>query len=137
MKYYIGNIALAWEDEYQSFFPLPGGNLGTAEQSQTLAEKGKSKGPAVFMRLVEHKMNYYGVLPRSVSMRYGAQDQASDAQKIQAFWRFADLLTKMVEKKVITAGVAQLMLRDAGYLKAEYLTLLGLTDPTPQPVTNG
>lgn len=137
MKYYIGNIALAWEDEYQSFFPLPGGNLGTAEQSQTLAEKGKSKGPAVFMRLVEHKMNYYGVLPRSVKFGYGSQDPASDAQKIQAFWRFADLLTKMVEKQVITAPVAQLMLRDAGYLKAEYLELLGQKDPTPQPVTNG
>lgn len=137
MKYYIGNIALAWEDDYQSFFPLPGGNLGTGQQSETLAQKSRSKGPAVFMRLVEHKMNYYGVLPKSVSMRYGEVDPAADAEKIQVFWRFTDLLAKALDSGLITPEIGQLMLRDAGYLKPEYLKLLGQKDPTPQPVTNG
>lgn len=136
MKWYIGNISLAWEDEYQSFFPLPGGNLGTAQQSQTMADKARSKGPAVFMRMVEQKFNYYGVLPRTIKFRFGEVDQAADAQKMQVFWRFSALIKMLVETKVITPEIAQLMLRDAGYLKPEYLKLLGVVDPTPQAVSS-
>ncbi len=136
MKWYIGNISLAWEDEYQSFFPLPGGNLGTAQQSQTMADKARSKGPAVFMRMVEHKFNYYGVLPRSVRMHYGEQDPAADMQKVQLIWRFAQYLKLLIDSGVITPEIGALMMRDAGYLKPEYLKLLGETDPTPQPVSS-
>lgn len=136
MKWYIGNIALAWEDEYQSFFPLPGGNLGTAQQSQTMADKARSKGPAVFMRLVEHKFNYYGVLPKTVKFHYGEQDPAADAAKLQMFWRFAATLKQLLDSSAITPEVAALMMRDAGYLKPQYLEKLNITDPTPQAVSS-
>lgn len=136
MKWYIGNISLAWEDEYQSFFPLPGGNLGTAQQSQTMADKARSKGPAVFMRLVEHKFNYYGVIPRTIKFHYGEQDPTADMQKVQLIWRYAQYLKLLIDAGVITPEIGALMLRDAGYLKPEYLDKLGLTDPTPQPVTS-
>lgn len=136
MKYYIGNISLAWEDDYTSFFPLPGGNMGTATQSETLQNKSKSKGPAVFMRMVEHKLNYYGVLPKSVKMHYGETDPASDRQKVDLIWRFAQYLKLLLDSSVITPEIGALMLRDAGYLKPEYLLMLGQTDPTPQPVSS-
>lgn len=134
MKWFIEIIALGWEDEYQSFAPLPGGNLGTATQSQTMADKARSKGPAVFMRLIEHKFNFYGVLPRSIRMRYGSQDVVADQQKIMQLWRYSQILKLLIDSKTITPEVAQLMLRDSGHLKKEYLTLMGQVDPTPQSV---
>lgn len=137
MKWYIGNIALSWEDEYQSFFPLPGGNLGTAQQSQTMADKARSKGPAIFMRLLEHKFNYYGVLPRTVKFHFGEQDPAADQAKLDMFWRFSATLANLLKNGAITTQVAALMMRDAGYLKPEYLSMLGITtDITPQSVSS-
>jgi hypothetical protein len=136
MKWYIENISLAWEDEYSSFAPLPGGNLGTAQQSDTMADKARAKGPAMFMRLMEHKFNFYGVLPKSVKMKYGEQDPIADKQRVELFWRFSQILKLLVDSKIITPGIGQLLLRDAGYLKLEYLKLLGQTDPTPQAVNS-
>lgn len=136
MKWYLMNIALAWEDEYQSFAPLPGGNLGTAQQSQTMADKARSKGPAVFMRLLEHKFNFYGVLPKSVKMVFGSQDPIADAQKTMQFWRFSQILKLLIDSKVITPEIGMHLLRDAGYLKKEYMTQMGIVDPTPQSVNS-
>lgn len=136
MKNYINNIALGWEDEYQSFAPLPGGNLGTAQQSQTMADKASSKGPARFMRIMEHKFNFYGVLPKSVKMKYGEQDVLTSEHKIMQFWRFSQILNQLVDKNIITQPIAQLLLRDSGFLKKEYLQLLGQPDPTPQSVNS-
>lgn len=136
MKWYIGNISLAWEDDYQSFFPLPGGNLGTAQQSQTMADKSRSKGPAVFMKLIERKFNYYGVLPKNITFSYGEADPSADLQKAQLLFRFGQSMKMMLDSKLLTPEIAQLMMRDAGFLKAEYLTMLGHIDPTPQPVTS-
>lgn len=136
MKWYIANISLSWEDEYSSFAPLPGGNLGTAQQSETMADKARSRGPARFMRILEHIFNFYGVLPKNVKMKYGEQDPIADKEKTMLFWRISQILKQLVETGVITPQVAQLMLRDAGYLKKEYLELLGQTDPTPQSVNS-
>lgn len=134
MKWYIGNIALAWEDEYQSFFPLPGGNLGTAQQSQTMADKARARGPATFMRLVEQRFNFWGVLPNNIKFVYGEQDPTANQQQIQLAWRFAQMLKLLLESNTVDQKVAQLMMRDAGFLKPEYLKMLNPEEVPPAAV---
>lgn len=74
MKWYINQLALGFGRDYQDFAPLPGGNLGTSAQSEVLAEKGRAKGPALFMKLIEHKFNFWGVLPQNIEFAFKEQD---------------------------------------------------------------
>ena len=50
-KWYIAQLALGFGVDYQELAPLPGGNLGSSQQSQILHMKTQGKGPALVMSL--------------------------------------------------------------------------------------
>lgn len=134
MKWYITMLALAFLDEYQSFAPLPGGNLGTAQQSQVLAQKASSKGPAQFMSMVEYTMNFGGLLPNTLKFKFGGKDSADDERKTQLAWRRAQMY-KLYNEILVPLPVILQIMRDNGDLKPEYLALAGIrADITPQPL---
>jgi len=134
MKWYITMLALAFLDEYQSFAPLPGGNLGTAQQSQTMAQKGLAKGPAQFMTMVERGMNFGGLLPATCTLTFGGKDSADDERKTNLQWRRSQIYGGYFKMGMPLPVILQIM-RDNGDLKAEYLALAGAgNDPTPEPV---
>ena len=72
-KHYIAMIAMAFKSDYQEFAPLPGGNLGTSQQSEILHLKSRGKGPALFMKLLSHAINFR-MLPRNVRFKFVEQD---------------------------------------------------------------
>jgi len=88
-KNYILALAMAFMTDYQEFAPLPGGNLGTSEQSDILDKKGRGKGPALYMKMISRMLNHAGVLPRGVEFAFNEPDpdaakDDADLQKTRA-----------------------------------------------------
>jgi hypothetical protein len=74
MKWYITGLASCLGTDYQEFAPLPGGGIGSSNQSQTLNRKSSGKGAAMFMKIAEAFKNY-GVLPRGYEMIFEDRDE--------------------------------------------------------------
>lgn len=131
LKWYITLIAMAAGGEYQDFSPLPGGNLGTSSQSETLHRKAQAKGHALWMKLWETKMRATNILPRSVAFRFLQQDAQAELEKAIIAEKRATERKIRIESGEITQTIAQQIAVDSGDLKAEYLLLMGQQDETP------
>jgi hypothetical protein len=83
MRWYINQLALAFGADYQDFAPLPGGNLGTSQQSEVLHLKSQGKGAALFMRSVEQIFNRHGIMPRNCKFSFGEQDVAENTRNVR------------------------------------------------------
>lgn len=130
MKWYIDQLALAFGGDYQDYAPLPGGNLGTAQQSEVLHLKGRGKGPALFMRMLEQRFNFHGVMPRNITFQFGEQDTGEDASRQDIRKKRAETLNIYVTSGILTPEVALQVAVDAGDLDEKYLTAMGAVDLT-------
>jgi len=101
MKWYISNLALGFGVDYQEFAPLPGGNIGSSQQSMILHRKGSGKGPAVLMRLLSEAFRNYGVLPRGTEMRFNDKDEQEELER-------QTVRTKAVEEMAIAVNTHML-----------------------------
>ena len=131
LKWYITLIAMAAGGEYQDFSPLPGGNLGTSSQSETLHKKAQAKGHALWMKLWETKLRAANVLPNNVTFRFLQQDAQAELERATIAEKRATERKLRIESGEITPEIAQQMAVDSGDLKAEYLLLMGRQDETP------
>jgi len=80
-KWYIATVALGFGTDYAEFAPLPGGNLGTASQVETMASRARGKGPGVLLQQFEHLMNF-NVLPGTQWFEFSSTDAAAEAARI-------------------------------------------------------
>jgi len=128
-KHYINQIALAFLEDYQTFAPLPGGNLGTSAQSQILHQKGQGKGPALFMKLMSTAFNQ-NVMPKNVEFAWEEQDV--EAEKKEADVRAVRATTRAarIASGELTPEVARQIAKDEGDLDGAYLDALGQEDVT-------
>lgn len=149
--------ALAFGIDPQDIAPLAGGNLGSAQQSQVLAQKGRGKGPALFMTMVEHMMNFHGIMPRTVQFSYEEQDDAENEVRTNLQWRRTQMYAMLAKpisgqstgtpgastamgdqqaaqpaSSILPANIIRQIMRDNGDLKQEYLDAMGEQDLTPQ-----
>src|SRR3990167_1242211 len=131
VRWYIAELALAFGGDYQDLAPLPGGNLGTSAQSEVLNRKSRGKGPAVWMKTVLHKMNFHGLLPRSVTWEFDERDIASEQEDSDLLKTRAEADEIRINSGVLTPLIVRQQMVDAGDLKPEYLALLGEEDVTP------
>jgi hypothetical protein len=83
-KWYMVQLANAFGMDYQEFAPLPGGNLGSSQQSKIQHQKTQGKGPALIMSKTEHVLNNNGILPETVEFRYLEHDLQSQIDKADA-----------------------------------------------------
>lgn len=74
MKWYLSGLALDFGVDYQEFAPLPGGGIGSGNQSLILHRKSSGKGPAMFMKLALALKNY-GAFPRNCDMIFEDRDE--------------------------------------------------------------
>lgn len=145
-SHYIAVLALGFGADYQDLAPLPGGNLGTSTQSQILHLKGRGKGPALFMKRLQHKFNFHGVVPRNVTFEFDEKD--TEQQKEEA--ELTGMRTRAV-KNLIDAyidrstganapidgirAVALQIMNDWGLMRPEYLAIMGIPDASPDRLT--
>jgi hypothetical protein len=97
MRWYISGLALDLGIDYQELAPLPGGNIGSSQQSMILHRKSSGKGPAVFMRTLTEAFRNYGVLPRGVSMRFNDKDEQEELER-------QEVRTKAMEETAIAVN---------------------------------
>lgn len=88
---YVNIVALAFGVDPREFWPVSGGPLGTARESETMANKAKGKGKGDIISNIERAINWR-VLPESVSFRFDAQDDEEDKLKAE----INDLKTKSI-----------------------------------------
>jgi hypothetical protein len=81
MEWYIAGLALAFGVDYQEFAPLPGGNIGSSEQSMMLHRKTSGKSPAVYMLKKQQAYRNYGVLPRGYTLVYNDKNEQEELEK--------------------------------------------------------
>jgi hypothetical protein len=96
MKWYISGLSLAFGVDYQEFAPLPGGGIGSAQQSMVLHRKTSGKNPAVFMRTLIDGLRNYGAFPRNVEMRFNDKDEQEELER-------QEVRTKALEEAAISA----------------------------------
>lgn len=129
MKWYIGQVAMAFMEDYQTFAPLPGGNLGTSGQSDILHMKSRGKGPALFMKLISHALNIR-IFPKNVEFVWKEQDyEAQQAEALVKKTR-AEERKLRIESAEITPEIARQIANDAGDLSRELLQVIGEQDVT-------
>lgn len=121
---YITILAMAFGGDYQSYAPLPGGGLGSSAQSKVLNMKSRGKGPGLFMKHIERVFNFQGILPRTVTFKFGEQDVA--AQMEQTELRRARAMEREIRVRSgeITTEVARQMAVDFGDLDERYLLMM-------------
>jgi hypothetical protein len=128
MKWYINQLSLGFGGDYQDFAPLPGGGLGSSEQSETLHMKSRGKGPRLFMSMVEHIFNFHGVLPRLVVFSFGDQDVSEDMEHAKLRKMRAEERAIRIQNQEITPQVARQLAVDCGDLDERYLSVLSEQD---------
>jgi hypothetical protein len=135
-KWYINQIALGFGGDYQDYAPLPGGNLGTSQQSEILHLKSRGKGPALFMRLLEQRFNMHGVMPSNVTFSFGEQDATANLELAKLRMIRAQTLTMLCsgDAPILTPAMARQMMLDDGDITEEYLKLIGEGNATQDEI---
>ncbi len=128
MKWYINNVAMAFGEDYQTFAPLPGGNLGSSQQSKLLDLKSKGKGPKAFTKLMIKAFRQLAVIPKSVTFGYEERDPAADQEIATVRQTRAATRSQRIQSGEITVQVARNIAQDDGDLKPEYMSLLEAAD---------
>lgn len=144
MHWYVTQLALAFGSDYQDFAPLPGRAGSGSAPGQTAVvshAKSRGKGPALFMKTLEHAFNWHGVIPKNVTFSFGEQDSGAKYENILLMKEYALALQIMVEAGIITDQVARQMMADEGFLDQAYLDLMAdanvtatITQPGSDPV---
>lgn len=124
MKWYINQLALAFGSDYQDFAPLPGGNLGTAQQSQTLHLKSRGRASLLFMTMIEQAFNFHGIMPPTVKFEFGDQDLDEDISNARVRQMRAQERKLRIESGELSPEVARLLAVETGDLDDDYIPML-------------
>lgn len=132
MRWYISLLAMGAGADYQDFAPLPSGNLGSGQQSDVLDRKSRGKGHATWKKLWEHKLNFSGIMPQSVTFSFDendidVQNEEADLNKTKAE-TFDTYYNK--GEGILPLNVIHQMMQDEGILRPEYMAMLGERDVT-------
>lgn len=131
MKWYIMTLALAFGVDYQEFAPLPGGALGSSEQSEILHLK--ASGPSTLIGVIEDTFNNNGILPANVLMKFRTEDARANEEKANArFLRGKDRALRLDAGEIDAKAARDLAVLD-GDLPVEVKEQLDKR-PMPDPV---
>lgn len=130
LKLYITIMAMALLSDYQDFAPLPGGNLGTSQQSQILHMKSRGRGPALWMGLISHALNFR-VFPKVVQFKFDEQDLEADKDQAEIRKIRADTFKILVtDTGILTVKAARQIAVDRGDIPKDVFESMGSVDVT-------
>lgn len=133
MKWYISTLANGFGLDYQDLAPLPGSGLGSGQQSLILHQKSRGRGPALFMKLIEHKFNFQGIIPRGVTFRYKEQDVPAEVEQAELDKTRAETAKIYLDTGTWTRqSVLQMQLDRGDITKEEYDEMSEEPDITPE-----
>jgi len=106
MEWYIAGLALAFGVDYQEFAPLPGGNIGSSEQSMILHRKTSGKSPAVYMLKKVQAYHNYGILPRGYTLVYNDKDEQEELERQTVRTKAMEEYGIAVSRKILSPEMA-------------------------------
>lgn len=124
LQAYLTVLSMAFANDYSNFAPLPGAGLGTASQSKTMTMRSRGKGPGLFMKRIERIMNFHGLLPSTVTFKFGEQDAAEQMERTEVAKSRAEVREIRIRSGEITTEVARQLAVDDGDLDPRYLEMM-------------
>lgn len=118
LRWYIAQLAMGFGTDYQEFAPMPGQKLGAGAQAEVMAQKARGKGPALFMKRLEHALNLW-VCPQSVTFQFVETDPVEEKAKADVALVRAMERRNRIESMEITPAEARQLALDAGDLPPE------------------
>jgi hypothetical protein len=131
LRWYVAALALDLGVDYGFLAPLPGNKLGTGAQAETADRQARGKSSRLFINLIEHAINWQGILPCETTFRFNTPDPFEESEQDRAFARRARSLSILIKAGVITPEIAAQIASDDGDLSPQYLAQLGIADLTP------
>jgi len=119
IEQYVTLLAMGFQTDYQDFAPLPGGGLGTSNQSEILHRKSRGKGAGLFKGLITRLMNLRGVLPSTVEFQYKEADVEAEKVDAEVAKIRAETAKIRIESGQTTEEVERQIALDAGDLTLE------------------
>ncbi|KKN69204.1 hypothetical protein LCGC14_0443800 [marine sediment metagenome] len=132
-KQYLTTMALSLLVDFQELAPLPGGNLGTSAQSEILHLKSRGKGPALWMKLIEQKLNFHGVIPRDVTFEFDETDVEADEAIAEVRKTQAETLKVLTEAGIVDVEGARQIAVDDTLIPQELFDAMEQRDLTAEP----
>ena len=133
MKWYVAQLAMAFGVDYQELAPLPGGNLGSSQQSQILHMKTQGKGPALIMGIIENAINNNSILPKTVKFQFKMQDLQAEQNKAEiGFLRAKDRVLRVKSGELDLQSARELAVLSGDlpeYMADEITARVGNTPP--------
>lgn len=131
MRWYIAGIANAFGVDYGFLSPLPGNKLGTSNQAETQERQARGKSSRLFMQTITNKLNYSGILPRTVEFQFAVSDPWEESEQDSAFARRTRGYQALLQSGLLPDWVVRQMASDKGDIDPRYLEMMGETDQTP------
>ena len=113
LQWYVAQLAMAFGVDYQEFAPLPGGTLGSSQQSEILHLKSRGKGPSLMIDTLEHVFNDNRIIPGNVKLEFKVQDARMDAERAKArFDRGKDRSIRLASGELDVDGARSIAAKD-------------------------
>jgi hypothetical protein len=129
MKWFITTMALAFARDYQDFAPLPGGNLGTSNQSEILHKKSRGKGPSLFMEIIDYAVNMRGLIPYpTTKFVFRELDLEAEFDKARIRRTRSEARGAMIKSGEITPEAARMMAIQEGDYDAKVVAEIERTE---------
>lgn len=133
---YVNIVALAFGVDPREFWPMSGGSLGTAKETEVMSQKAKGKGKGDIISMIERAINWY-ILPENIHFSFDNQNDEEDQLRAEINKTKVDTIMSMFLPDLIKEGIdppvsvleVRQMLADnvPDYFKEEFL-LVDITD---------
>ena len=134
---YANIVALAFGVDVREFWPISGGSLGTATESQVMHQKARGKGVGDIIAVLERALNWK-VLPPSVTFSFDFKDDEEDllsaeidktrTDTIMSMWKPGDVL-KGEAAPVSAVEIRQMLADNVSYFDDDFL-IVDITEET-------
>ncbi len=131
---YINILALAFGVDVREFWPLSGGSLGTATESEVMHQKAKGKGPGEIYSAIERIVNWK-IFPPTVTFSFDYVDDEEDLLRANINDKKTETIMSMWNTKTPGGGVSteqppvtrlevrQMLADNVDYFHEEFLTV--------------
>ena len=135
LKWYINSLALGFGVDYQEFAPLPGGGIGSGNQSEVLHKKSRGKGPAWFMDMITNVFKWRGIIPRNIEFEFIEQDLQAEGDEARLRKLRAEERAIRIQSGEIDYDSAREIARLSGDM--EGIDIGSIKDPVVEPTPIG
>ncbi len=128
---YLNIIALAFGVDTREFWPISGGTLGTATESEVMHQKARGKGVGEIISMLERIINWK-ILPPSATFSFDFKNDEEDLLKADIDQTRTNTIMSMwqPEGPVNRFEIRQMLADNVSYFKDDFLEFDATTEET-------